>query len=949
MADRGDAEIKIAFTAEAEDAEAQFGRMNELVSQLSSKVQEAVRSLEAVGEQAFSAAEAVQIMQERAARTGHADVVQSVDNAFFGGANKAAALDERYGKLASSLGKLGERVAEVSQQFQAGNLTLGQAEASLSKLGTQAGKAQGAVASFAGSVQDALGDLERAEGLDNLLASYNQVTGQMDGLGRHARDLKGELEATVQGLAGQKAALDASAPGFEQQSAKLAQAMQGYEGYINKLNALVAKMADVDTRVSAAVQEAVNGKGNSASAEGALQKAQGDLEALAQTLETVGNRAALADQKRAASAEAAAEKSAAARQKEAAAAQAAAAAEAERSEREAYAMQLASMNKRQLIEETERLSKARMEAAKAGDGQMYNRLGVQLGQSRTAMRTLNTELNLSKIKWMQQAQTAQMLGAQIGAMCEAAANLGDSARAGELDLMAFANGLVSVGIGIKAALGPLGLALMAVQLLQMAVNAYVKSENEKREAMRRAREETRKNAQAHREGVKALEDYNAQQEREAKQQQLEGYYKRLNKELEERKRKISEITQAELRNRALKEDAEDHAMTMRQLQLEQDLASGMVTQAQYAREMLELEKQRAKVAAGRAVAAAQGKYDELVMQQKLNQEDIQDKLDVVRQVYQRGRGSEGEALFGMSPEEVHLVYENFINKYLSKLADAQLAGDGEQADYFESLIKELKARYLSGVARYSDEGEYTARYKAQKAQEELADAQLRAAMEERERLAQEKAKAGAELEAEEARAAQEGAQAEELHRQKLSNLQAKEEAEGRQKARQARLEKLEQEVSTLEGKELEARRKEAQKKARQSGNALTSQYYGQRASVYRQELQRRAAARQEFRQLGYTSQNGYSAGEERSYMQMKLLLQTLQSQKGNVNAQQLVQVMDAVNDALKTRNTEDDKLAQEMLQGLNASAIVVQQNTAKLRALQAKVDRAVSAIARNSI
>lgn len=946
MADRGDAEIKIAFTAEAEDAEAQFGRMNELVSQLSGKVQEAVHALEAVGEQAFSAAEAVQIMQERAARTGNADVVQSVDNAFFGGANKAAALDERYGKLASSLGKLGERLAEVSQQFQAGNLTLGQAEASLSKLGAQAGKAQGAVASFADSVQDALGDLGRAEGLDNLLASYNQVAGQMDELGRHARDLKGDLEATVQGLAGQKAALDASAPGFEQQSAKLAQAVQGY---INKLNTLVAKMADVDTRASAAVQEAVNGKGDSASAEGALQKAQGDLEALAQTLESVGNRAALADQKRAASAEAAAEKSAAARQKEAAAAEAAAQAEVERCEREAYAMQLASMNKQQLIEETERLSKARMEAAKAGDGQMYNRLGVQLGQSRTAMRTLNTELNLSKIKWMQQAQMGQMLGAQIGAMCEAAANLGDAAQAGELDLMAFANGLVSVGIGIKAALGPLGLALMAVQLLQMAVNAYVKSENEKREAMRRAREETRKNAQAHREGVKALEDYNAQQEREAKQQQLEGYYKRLNKELEERKRKISEITEAELRNRALKEDAEDHAMTMRQLQLEQDLASGMVTQAQYAREMLELEKQRAKVAAGRAVAAAQGKYDELVMQQKLNQADIQDKLDVVRQVYKRGRGSEGEALFGMTPEEVHLVYENFINKYLSKLADAQLAGDGEQADYFESLIKALKARYLSGEARYSDEGEYTARYKAQKAQEELADAQLRAAMEERERLAQEKAKAGAELEAEEARAAQEGAQAEELHRQKLSNLQAKEEAEGRQKARQARLEKLEQEVSTLEEKELEARRKEAQKKARQSGNALTSQYYGQRASVYQQELQRRAAARQEFRQLGYTSQNGYSAGEERSYMQMKLLLQTLQSQKGNVNAQQLVQVMDAVNDALKTRNTEDDKLAQEMLQGLNTSAIVVQQNTAKLRALQAKVDRAVSAIARNSI
>lgn len=941
MADN-DAEIRIAFTAEAEDAEGQFGRMNELVGQLADKVKGTVRALEAVGEEAVSAAQAVQIMQERAGRTGKAEVMQAVDQAFLGGAGKAAELDVRYGKLERALGILGERIADVSRRFQAGDIAFGQAEAVIRKLEAQAGKAQGAVSSFAGSVQDALGDLVRAEGLDNMLASYNQVAGQMEELGRHARDLKGDLSATVQGLADQKNALDSTSPGFEQQSMKLAQAMQGYDGYIHKLNDLIAKMAQVDAKASGAVQEAVNGNGDRAQAERGLKQAQEELAKWGEALESVGNRVALADQKRAASAEAAAEKASAAHQKEAAAAQAAAEAEEKRSAREAYAMKLSAMGRQQLVAEIGKLSQARLEAAKAGDVESYGRLAEQLGQGRQAMRRLNADLNLSKVKWMQQAQTAQMLGGQIAAMCNSVAHLGDAAKAGELDMVGFATGIMTLSYSAKAALGPLGWVLAAVQALQMAVNAYIKSQNEQREAMRQAAKAARENAEAHRQGAKALEDYNAQQELEAKQQQLVGYYKRLNKELDERKRKISEITQAELRNRALKEDAEDHGLTMRQLQLEQELTNGMVTQAQYQREMLELEKKRANIAAGRAVAAAQNRYDDLLMQQQLNAEAIRDKTDMANQVYNRGRGMDGEELFSMAPEQVHLVYGNFINKYLRKLADARVAGNGEQAEYFESLVRSLKSQYLAGEARYSDEGEYAAKYKAQKAQEELAMAELRAAREEGERLAQEKAKAGAELSAAEARAAQEEAQADALHRQKIANLQAKEEAEARQKRRQEQLEQLGRQVASLEENELEPRKQAALKKSRQAGNALTSQYYGQRASVYRQEQERRAGIRQEYQQQGYSGQT------LNNLMWFATRGEELQ-RKSAVNDKGILEVLQKVYDALETNSKADDEMAAKMLSGLNLSADLARKNAQKVQAATRRLEASIRAMQRNNI
>lgn len=154
-----------------------------------------------------------------------------------------------------------------------------------------------------------------------------------------------------------------------------------------------------------------------------------------------------------------------------------------------YQMQLAAMSKRELVAEIDRLIKARKEAAKAGDESKYKELTEELRLARQAMTKLRQEQQLARIAWMQQAQTAQQMGQNIRTLAEGMTGFSESVENGTVNLTGMVSAVMSLSMAIKAGLGPLGWALLAVEALSMAWNSYAKSqkEAEKAEAERKKR------------------------------------------------------------------------------------------------------------------------------------------------------------------------------------------------------------------------------------------------------------------------------------------------------------------------------------------------------------------------------------------------------------------------------------------------------------------------------
>lgn len=138
-------------------------------------------------------------------------------------------------------------------------------------------------------------------------------------------------------------------------------------------------------------------------------------------------------------------------------------------------MALEAMGRAGLIAELERLQRARVAAAKAGDVEAYKKLETQMKQTRAAFELMNQGLEVSRIGMMGQMQVA--MGA-MGAM----QSLGAEVENGRVSLTGMANAVYAVGAAIKAGMGPVGWALMAVQALQMAMDSYFSDQQKKQQA-----------------------------------------------------------------------------------------------------------------------------------------------------------------------------------------------------------------------------------------------------------------------------------------------------------------------------------------------------------------------------------------------------------------------------------------------------------------------------------
>ena len=261
-----------------------------------------------------------------------------------------------------------------------------------------------------------------------------------------------------------------------------------------------------------------------------------------------------------------------------------------------YVMQLAAMSKRELTAEIERLTKARKEAAKAGDDSKYQELTEELNLARQAMTKLRQEQQLAKIAWLQEAQVAGQLAGQIEKVTGGVMDFGDALQEGTVDLAGMAEGAMSFASSLKAGLGPIGWVMLALEGLSAAINWYVKKQKEAEEAEKKRQEKIAKVTAAYIEAREAVKDYQDQQAKKDSLNALVETLERINEQYRIGKELLDESYRIEIARRGLFEDEEQHQFTLKKNEIERLFIQGKLTDEQRAESLdaLKLEQAKAK-------------------------------------------------------------------------------------------------------------------------------------------------------------------------------------------------------------------------------------------------------------------------------------------------------------------------------------------------------------------
>jgi hypothetical protein len=385
-----------------------------------------------------------------------------------------------------------------------------------------------------------------------------------------------------------------------------------------------------------------------------------------------------------------------------------------------YQMKLAAMSKRELVAEIQRLTKARKDAAAAGNEYNYKEYGEQLRIARQELRKMNQEQQVNKIAFLQQAQVAQQMGANLRTLTDGVMSFGESLENGTLNLTGMASAAISLGMAIKAGLGPLGWALAAVEALTLAWNVYAKKRKEIEAAEAEQNKKAQELAAAYNDAADAVERLAAREVDLQKLNDLKQAYADLNTELRTRNdlldaslRKLS----AELAMRAKEEDFEK---TLKRNEIMREFWSGRIDEEERDRRLDELNVTSAEQKRKRTMEKEQAELDAAQAREK----GALDRLGTATGLRERLR-MEKNRRFMLSPEEAEREYLAFAieekrlkeieakrKEYIDKIAKEeaiandslaparQVLGAKGRVVKYKKILDQLNAEYNGERSRY---------------------------------------------------------------------------------------------------------------------------------------------------------------------------------------------------------------------------------------------------------
>lgn len=269
-------------------------------------------------------------------------------------------------------------------------------------------------------------------------------------------------------------------------------------------------------------------------------------------------------------------------------------AEALRSKALVEMAKLEAKTRRELEAEIKRLIAARKEAAAAGDTKRFAALTDQLGRVKKAYADMRNAANLNKAALMGQANAGMQFAGTLS-------SLSAQLESGRVNLADMATGVMSLGMALKAGLGPIGWAMTAIQGLSMAIEYLSTKEEmsaEKATAAANARAEgAQKIAEAYRQVYDVID---AAQEREFDMQEERA--ERMQKE--EARKLRSETYAAAIRREAEMKDA-NADMQVLESKARKEVALGKKTADAVTKERRASEDCQRKITRDNAIAEAQ--------------------------------------------------------------------------------------------------------------------------------------------------------------------------------------------------------------------------------------------------------------------------------------------------------------------------------------------------------
>lgn len=375
-----------------------------------------------------------------------------------------------------------------------------------------------------------------------------------------------------------------------------------------------------------------------------------------------------------------------------------------------YQMKLASMTKRELVAEIRRLTAARKEAAKAGDEFNYQQYGEHLRIARQELRKTTQAQQVNKIAFLQQAQVAQQMGSNLKSITEGVMGFGKALDEGTVNLTGMASAAISMGMAIKAGLGPLGWALAAVEGLTLLWNAYAKKQKEAQKAEEERAKKAQELATAYNDAAEAVQRLADREVDLQKLNDLKQAYTDLNNELRTRNdlldaslRKLS----AELAMRAKDEELEK---TLKKNEIMRDYWSGSIDEEERDRRLDELNVTSAEQKRKRTMEKGQAELDAAQARER----GALDRLGAATGLRERLRMEKSRML---SPEEIKMLSleDKKISNLMEEVKGFEALGTGT-GNYFANMRRDTLDSLFNerfGISyREFESGRYKEQYNA---------------------------------------------------------------------------------------------------------------------------------------------------------------------------------------------------------------------------------------------
>lgn len=345
-----------------------------------------------------------------------------------------------------------------------------------------------------------------------------------------------------------------------------------------------------------------------------------------------------------------------------------------------YQMKLASMTKRELVAEIRRLTAARKEAAKAGDEFNYQQYGEHLRIARQELRKTTQAQQVNKIAFLQQAQVAQQMGANLKTITEGVMGFGKALDEGTVNLTGMASAAISMGMAIKAGLGPLGWALAAVEGLTLLWNAYAKNQ---KEAAKEAADFARSAADANKELLETqnrLKDWKHDTFRADEARAYAEAIERQNDAYKAQLELIDQATAADLRRIAMTAGDKEREIALEKLELQRQKMTGEVDEYEYDLKLLDIDSRLQDVRSASKIEQAAIKK----AQAKQQADAAAAQLAAISQE------ESGFDAFLFSPEEIGREVARYT-KYMGRVE--RYEGKFKERDALEEQLNKARAQY----------------------------------------------------------------------------------------------------------------------------------------------------------------------------------------------------------------------------------------------------------------